>query len=916
VSGDRFQEVERLCSEALELPESERAAFLARSGVEESVRVQVEALLEAQSSADRIFSGALVSGPSVEVEDDVGLNEEIGDIGPYEILEKLGEGGMGMVFRAKQSAPVLREVALKVIRPGMASAQWRNRFEVERQALAMMDHPNIARVFDAGATSLGLPYMAMEFVQGQSLTRYCQGKNLSPQSRIRLIIPVCHAIQHAHQKGILHRDIKPGNVLVAEYDGQPLAKVIDFGIAKGIEGALPSSEGVTRAGVMIGTLDYMSPEQAEAGPTRVDTRSDIYSLGALMYEVLSGSAPIPGLSIEQATYSEILRRIREETPVALSARAPGLKAPELDWIVAKALEKDPERRYSSADSLAKDLERYLEGEAVEAGPASGWYRATKFAARHRYWIGAGAVVAAVLVFAFVWMFFALQQQRRANENAVALRQVVRKIIVERPAQLAQIPNRTALRAELMRDAEGALEALSRDSGNDPAAQWELANAYMAIGNAKGSYSSQGSEGAPAEAAVYVEKAIALYSKLAAAKSNDAAIRRAQLEALGTSLHLKYIALKLDEGVKLAGEIQALVEGMSPELRKASQADWYLALSQVELGAFLFRLQEPSKAIAANREAAKIIRESYAGGLPQIGNDNAESLASLSRIHREVAINTWMFAGAIPEAQSAAKRSVELLQACKTTTCRMRCAQAQGTYGELLWATGERAKGVATMRESLSTFAALQLEDPANVVYRQAGAQVRDYLALMLAKSGGGEEAVALVEANLRLPPAPEANQSRGRERLFVHEVSLGGALLGALRWAAAEAQLKKTLAVSGGYVPNDDLRWSALHLLCSALVKQGKFEEAVSTALEARKFAERSKGEAVSVKVRRAWASADYALAIGLSPSSTAQQRAEALAELDSKNQYLNPNAVLTGALLEHPPDAGELARIRRMLVR
>ena len=312
-------------------------------------------------------------------------------IGPYKLLQQIGEGGMGTVFMAEQTQPVQRKVALKVIKPGMDSRQVIARFEAERQALAMMDHVNIARVFDAGATEAGRPYFVMELVHGVPITKYCDDNHLTPRQRLELFVPVCQAIQHAHQKGIIHRDIKPSNVMITLYDGKPVPKVIDFGVAKATEQKLTERTLFTQYGTLVGTLEYMSPEQAEMSALGVDTRSDIYSLGVLLYELLTGSTPLTHKRIKEAAYAEILRMIKEEEPPRPSTRLSDsgealasisaqrhmepakltkLVRGELDWIVMKTLEKDRNRRYETANGFAADVQRYLDDEPVQACPPS------------------------------------------------------------------------------------------------------------------------------------------------------------------------------------------------------------------------------------------------------------------------------------------------------------------------------------------------------------------------------------------------------------------------------------------------------------------------------------------------------------------------------------------------------------------
>ena len=322
---------------------------------------------------------------------------------------------MGVVFMAEQTRTVRRRVALKVIKPGMDSRQVIARFEAERQALALMEHPNIARVLDAGTTDSGRPYFVMELVRGVPITDYCDKNRLDAEARLGLFVTVCMAIQHAHQKGIIHRDIKPSNVMVTLNDGQPVAKVIDFGIAKATEQKLTERTLFTAYGEMIGTPAYMSPEQAEMGTVDVDTRSDIYSLGVLLYELMTGTTPIEDARLRTVALSEIQRLIREVTPQRPSSRLSTLGdsatvlagnrgtdpkrlakllAGDLDWIMMKALEKDRNRRYATAGDFAADVERFLKHEAVVARPPSAAYRLATFVRRNR-----GAVIAATIAVA-------------------------------------------------------------------------------------------------------------------------------------------------------------------------------------------------------------------------------------------------------------------------------------------------------------------------------------------------------------------------------------------------------------------------------------------------------------------------------------------------------------------------------------
>src|SRR5262245_30205881 len=325
-------------------------------------------------------------------------------IGPYKLLEQIGEGGFGIVYMAEQQQPVRRKVALKVLKPGMETRQVVARFEAERQALALMDHPNIARVHDGGETAGGRSYFVMELVKGVPITQFCDDNQLTPRQRLELFVSVCQAVQHAHQKGIIHRDLKPSNVLVTMHDDKPVVKVIDFGIAKAIGQQLTDKTVFTGFAQLIGTPLYMSPEQAEMSGLDVDTRSDIYSLGVLLYELLAGTTPFDQERLSKVSFDELRRIIREEEPLRPSMRVSTLGQAaatasanrqsdprklrqlmrgELDWIVMKALEKDRNRRYETASAFAADVQRYLKDEPVEACPPSAWYRFGKFARRRR-----------------------------------------------------------------------------------------------------------------------------------------------------------------------------------------------------------------------------------------------------------------------------------------------------------------------------------------------------------------------------------------------------------------------------------------------------------------------------------------------------------------------------------------------------
>jgi serine/threonine protein kinase/tetratricopeptide (TPR) repeat protein len=506
---------EEIFHEALALSgPQERAEYLERvCAGNPALRASVDALLQANVGASG-FLNAPAPG-LVATLDLPAIRERPGAIiGSYKLLEQIGEGGFGVVFMAEQQEPIRRRVALKIIKPGMDTRQVIARFEAERQALAVMDHPNIARVLDAGTTESGRPYFVMELVRGVPITQYCDGHRLTPQQRLELFVPVCQAVQHAHQKGIIHRDIKPSNVLVAEYDEKPTAKIIDFGVAKAIGERLTEKSLFTQFGQVVGTIEYMSPEQAKLNQLDIDTRTDVYSLGVLLYELLTGTTPFEKTRLQQAAFDEVLRIIREEEPpkpstrLSSNAALPSLAANrhvepsrltalvrgELDWIVMKALDKDRNRRYETANSFAADLVHYLHDEPVQACPPSATYRFGKFARRNRVVITTATLVAAALVLGTIvstWQAFraesALSEAQKQRELADANFQKARQAVDEyftlvSESKLLDVPGMQTLRKELLEAALRYYQAMRSERANDPAVLADLVVAQIHVAN--------------------------------------------------------------------------------------------------------------------------------------------------------------------------------------------------------------------------------------------------------------------------------------------------------------------------------------------------------------------------------------------------------------------------------------------------
>ncbi|MCU0251771.1 MAG: tetratricopeptide repeat protein [Vicinamibacterales bacterium] len=523
--------------------------------------------------------------------------------GPYRLLQIIGEGGMGEVWLAEQTTPIRRQVALKVIKAGMDTVQVVARFEAERQALALMDHPAIATVYDGGSTPEGRPYFVMEHVKGEPITTYCDRHKLAMRDRLELFAQVCDGVQHAHQKGVIHRDLKPSNVLVAVQDDRPVPKIIDFGVAKATARQLTDRTLYTELGAMIGTLEYMSPEQAEMGGLDIDTRTDVYALGVILYELLSGTLPFESKELRQAGFVEIQRTIREKEPPRPSTRITRLGGAstaaatnrnteprrlasvlrgDLDWVTMRALEKDRTRRYQTVNALAAEVRRYLNHEPVVAGPPSAVYRARKFVRRHRFGVAAAATLVVLLAAFAVTM--ALQARRiaierdRANREAETARQVSSFLVglfeVAKPSEAAA--NSVTAREILDKGAA----RIQTDLREQPAVQATLMSTMGAAYHSLGSYKN---------ARTLKDQALALHRQVSGPVSPEAAGALVSLsETMASQAEHK-------EAEHLAREAVAL-------LRAAPGADDMLARALRELAWALYRQGNAADAESAAREA--------------------------------------------------------------------------------------------------------------------------------------------------------------------------------------------------------------------------------------------------------------------------------------------------------------------------
>jgi tetratricopeptide (TPR) repeat protein len=628
-------DVKSIFGKALELSSAaDRAAYLDQACEgDPALRAEVEGLLRALDAAGPFLNRPAGDARAEVTTDQPGETPGTVIAGRYKLLEQLGEGGMGAVWVAEQTQPVRRKVAVKLIKMGMDSRSVLSRFEAERQALALMDHPNIAKVLDGGRTEQGRPFFVMEYVKGVPLTRYCDEARLTVRERLELFVPVCQAVQHAHQKGIIHRDLKPSNILVCLYDGRPVPKVIDFGLAKALHQPLTEHTLYTAHGIMLGTPLYMSPEQAEFNNLDVDTRTDVYALGVILYELLTGTTPLEKGRLKQAAWQEIIRLIKEEEPSRPSAKLSGsgslpsvaaqrrveplklsrLLRGELDWIVMKALEKDRARRYETANGLARDVERYLHDEAVEACPPSTVYRLRKMARKHRTALRVAAACLLLLVAGVAVSSWQALRARRAEAAALAARDA--EAVQRHEAELQRDAKDKALQAE----AEQRRQAVTqKQRADDEAAITRAVNEFLQndlLGQAD--IGNQAGDGAR-------------NPRITVRELLDRAARGIETKFVGQELTEASIRLTLGEAYRALGEY--------PEAQKHLERS--LALFRVKLGA-----DDPATLTSMNDlavlyhhrgrydEAEPLYQQVLASRRARLGADNPYTLVNMHNLAR-------------------------------------------------------------------------------------------------------------------------------------------------------------------------------------------------------------------------------------------------------------------------------------------
>jgi serine/threonine protein kinase/tetratricopeptide (TPR) repeat protein len=838
----------------------ERAAFLDQACAGDAdLRRSIDMLLHAHAKAGRFLHSVPEDGRTMN---EAALEGPGTVIGPYKLLEQIGEGGFGVVYMAEQQEPIRRKVALKVLKPGMDSRQVIARFEAERQALALMDHPNIARVFDAGTTGSGRPYFVMELVKGIPLTDFCDQGQLGVCERLGLFVSVCQAVQHAHQKGVIHRDIKPSNVLVTLHDGVPVVKVIDFGIAKALGQQLTDKTLFTGFAQLVGTPLYMSPEQAALSGLDVDTRSDIYSLGVLLYELLTGTTPFDRERLKEVGFDELRRIIREEEPPKPSTRISTLGQAattvsaqrqsdpkrlsrlfrgELDWIVMKALEKDRSRRYETASAFAADVERYLADEPVLACPPSARYLLGKLARRHKVALTTAWLVTAALLLgtagslwqahearqAQAWAQAELEEKdrqfHRAEDNVQLSLQSLEQIYADLAGRrLREEPHLELLRKEYMEKLLGFYIQFADKNRGHPTVRLETAKAARRVADIRYEL------GQLAEAEQAYRGAIPMLEALAGVASPPREPRAELADCLEGLAFLRRATRRPDLGEETLKRVLVLRR----DLRTEAPSEWpyqrALANTYGNLGLALWDQHRLPEAEAADRQAIQLLQP-LADRLAKVSDlrmDLATAQANLAVVLHE--------SNRLKEAAEAFGRARLLQEKVlerwpNVPRFRFLLSFTCNNFGMLLYKTRRPKEAEEAFRQAVSLRRKLAVDFPAVAKYRQELVGACNNLYRLLAETGRGHEVRPLFDQLLALrPDAPEYRQAQAN---FLNDQAMRTFNQG--RAGPGEDLLRQSLAVHEKLVkefPKEPGHWrywaSALQNLAVIQVRTGRAPQA------------------------------------------------------------------------------------------
>jgi serine/threonine protein kinase/tetratricopeptide (TPR) repeat protein len=796
--AETVDRTESLFASAVALPAADRGAYLERECAgDPDLREQVLTLLKAHDRAGHVIDQPAIGDPD-QTAGYAPKSESPGTIvaGRYKLLEEIGQGGMGTVWVAEQIAPVRRKVALKLIKAGMDSRSVLARFEAERQALALMDHPNIAKVLDGGITESGRPYFVMEYVKGVPITEYCDATRLSVEERLNLFIQVCSALQHAHQKGIIHRDLKPSNILVAPYDDRPVPKVIDFGLAKAMHQSLTEKTVYTAHEMVLGTPLYMSPDQAQLNNLDVDTRADIYSLGVLLYELLTGTTPIERQRFKEAAWDEVRRMIREEEPPRPSLRLSStdtlpslatfrqtepaklkkLVRGELDWIVMKALEKDRTRRYETASGLARDIQRYLDDEVVEARPPSTGYRFGKFVRRHKAQVIAAGLVLLALLAGIAGTTTGLIREARARTR------LAESLDREQQANtdLSAANSRVKERYDLAVDAITTFHTgVSEDFLLKEEKFKDLRNRLL-------------------------NSASDFYGKLSAllGKETDFASRRAlaesnfELAELTRKVGQAKAALAAHRAVLVAREVLAAESGVNV------RAKVDLGRSLTAIAYVLQWIGKPDDALVSYRRSESLLAE------PAKTDTAARAALAACRTQMAVSLRYQSKASEALAACRLARRDHESLADIPGAQdeARRELAETVATIGYLLWISGKYKESAHELRAAMAIYQKLVDENPVVVDYRLGLGRTHFYLGNVLPEAGRLVEGEAEFRASLEIFQGlidRNGAVTRFRRNMGLGRYYFAGLLSTLGKQAEADAECHKALEILQNLV-NDD----------------------------------------------------------------------------------------------------------------